>query len=94
MPTLKKVATPLIAVTVAVPTVFPLPLTVMVTEAVLLVTVLPKASLIVITGWVVNDEPLALPAAEVVSIAWFAAPTIGVMIWVAEVKPVEVKVRV
>ena len=44
IPTLVKVATPATALTVVVPTVVPLPLTVMVTEAVLLVTVLPKAS--------------------------------------------------
>ena len=49
-------------------------LTVMVTEAVLLVTVLPKASLMVITGWVVNAEPLTLPAAGVLSVAWVAVP--------------------
>ena len=69
MPTSEKVATPAIALTVVVPTVVPLPLTVMVTKAVLLVTVLPKESLIVTTGWVVNAEPLALPAAEVLSVA-------------------------
>ena len=50
MPTSEKVAMPATAVTVAVPTVVPLPLTVMVTEAVLLVTMLPKASLMVMTG--------------------------------------------
>ena len=50
MPTPEKVAMPATALMVAVPTVVPLPLTVMVTEAVLLVTVLPKASLMVITG--------------------------------------------
>ena len=44
IPTSAKVATPATAFTVVVPTVIPLPLTVMVTEAVLLVTVLPKAS--------------------------------------------------
>ena len=70
------------------------PLTVMVTEAVLLVTVLPKASLMVITGWLVNAEPLALPAAEVVSIAWFAVPVVGIMVCVAVAKDPEVKVRV
>jgi len=80
MPTLVKVAMPLIALTVAVPTVVPLPLTVMVTEAVLLVTVLPKASLIVIMGWVVNTEPLAEPAAAVLSIARVARPKVGVML--------------
>ena len=93
MPTPENAATPLTAVTVAVPTVVPLLLTVMVTEAVLVVMVLPKASLIVITGWVVNAKPLTLPAAEVLSVAWFAAPTVGVMVWVA-VKDPEVKVRV
>ena len=50
MPALVKVATPATALTVVVPTVVPLPLTVMVTEAELVVTVLPKASLMVITG--------------------------------------------
>ena len=79
MPTPEKVATPLTAVAVAVPTVVPLLLTVMVTEAVLLVTVLPKASLMVITGWVVNAEPLTLPAAEVVSITLVTVPVVGVM---------------
>ena len=95
MPTLVKVAMPATALMVAVPTVVPLPLTVIVTEAVLLVTVLPKASLMVITGWVVNAEPLTLPAAEVVSIAaWFAVPVVGVMVCVAVAKDPEVKVRV
>jgi hypothetical protein len=74
MPTLVKVATPATALTVVVPTVVPSPLTVMVTAAVLLVTVLPKASLMVMTGWVVKAEPLAAPAAFVVSVAWLAAP--------------------
>ena len=44
MPTLVKVATPFTAFTVVVPTVVPFPLTVIVTAAVLVVTVLPKAS--------------------------------------------------
>ncbi len=66
MPTLVKVAMPLIALTVAVPTVVAPVLTVMVTEAVLVVTVLPEASLMVMTGWVVNANPLGAPAAEVV----------------------------
>ena len=44
MPTLVKVARPATALMVAVPTVVPLPLTDMVTEELLLVTVLPKAS--------------------------------------------------
>ena len=69
MPTLVKVAIPLTALTVAVPTVVPLPLTLMVTEAVLLVTMFPKASIKVMIGCVVNAEPLADPAAWVVSIA-------------------------
>ncbi len=66
MPTSEKLAMPAIALTVVVPTVVPLPLTVMATEAVLVVTVLPEASLIVMTGWVVNANPLGAPAAEVV----------------------------
>jgi hypothetical protein len=45
----------------------------MVTEAVLLVTVLPDASLMVMTGWVVNANPLGAPAAEVVMDIWVAA---------------------
>ena len=94
IPTSLKVATPATAFTVVVPTVVPLPLTVMVTEAVLLVTVFPKASLIVMTGWVVNAEPLALPPALVVSVAWVAVPKVGVMLWVAVVKEPDVKVRV
>ena len=50
MPAPENAAMPLTAITVAVPTVVPLLLTVMVTEAVLLVTVLPLASLMVMTG--------------------------------------------
>ena len=76
-----------------VPTVVPLPFTDMVTEAVLLVTMLPKASLMVMIGWVVNAEPLALPAAEVVLVAWVARPKVGVMFWVT-VRDPEVKVSV
>ena len=95
MPIPEKVAMPAIALmVVGVPNVVAPLLTVMVTEAVLLVTVLPKASLMVITGWVVNAEPLTLPAADVVSIAWFVAPTIGLIFWVAVAKDPEVKVRV
>ena len=94
MPTSEKVATPATALTVVVPTVVPLPLTFMIIAAVLVVTVLPEASLIVITGWVVNAEPLALPAAAVVSVAWVATPKVGVMLRVAEVKLDEAKVRV
>ena len=93
MPTLVKVATPATALTVTVPTVVAPALTVMVTEAMLLVTVLPNASLMVITGWVVNAEPLAEPAAGVVIVAWVALPK-GVMLWVAVVKEPELKVRV
>ena len=50
MPTPEKVAIPLTALMVVVPTVVPLPLTLKVTEAVLLVTVLPKESLMVMEG--------------------------------------------
>ena len=94
MPTSMKVATPLEALTVVVPTVVPLPLTVMVTEAVLEVTMLPKASLMVMMGWVVNAEPLALPFAEVVSVARVAMPKVGVMVCAAVAKDPEAKVRV
>ena len=94
MPTSMKVATPLEALTVVVPTVVPLPLTVMVTEAVLEVTMLPKASLMVMIGWVVNAEPLALPAAEEVSAARVAMPNVGVMVCAAVVKDPEAKVSV
>ncbi len=74
MPTLVKVAMPLTALTVVVPSVVAPLLTVMVIAAVLLVTVLPKASLMVMTGWVVNAKPLVLPAAGVESVAWVAVP--------------------
>ena len=94
MPTSVKVATPATAVTVVVSTVVPLLLTVMVTEAVLVVTMLPKVSLMVIMGWVVNAEPLALPFAEVVSVARVAMPKVGVMVCAAVAKDPEVKVRV
>ena len=94
IPTSENVATPFVALTVAEPTVVAPLLTVMVTEAVLVVTVLPAASLMVMTGWVVNAEPLALPAAAVVSVAWVAVPKVGVMVCAAVVKDPEVKVRV
>jgi len=94
MPTSEKVATPATALTVVVPTVVPLPLTVMVTEAVLVVTMLPKVSLMLIMGWVVNAEPLALPFAEVVSIARVARPKVGVMVCAAVAKEPEVYVSV
>jgi len=94
MPTSVKVATPATALTVAVPIVLAPELTVMVTAAVLVVTMLPAASLMVMMGWVVKAEPLALPFAEVVSVAWVARPKVGVMLWVAVVKDPEVKVSV
>ena len=94
MPTSEKVATPATALTVVVPTVVPLPLTVMITEAVLVVTMLPKVSLMVMMGWVVKAEPLALPFAEVVSVARVARPKVGVMVCAAVAKDPEVKVRV
>ena len=72
MPTSVKVATPFTALMVVEPTMVAPLLTVMVTESVLLVTVLPKASLMVMMGCVVKAEPLAAPAAEVVSEAWVA----------------------
>ena len=74
MPTPVKVATPLIALMVAEPIMVAPVLTVMVTAAVLVVTVLPEASLIVMTGWVLKAKPLVLPAAGVESVAWVAVP--------------------
>ena len=71
---------PLTALTVVVPTVVAPVLTVIVTAAVLVVTVLPDASLMVMTGWVVNANSLAEPAALVDSVAWVAAPKVGVML--------------
>ena len=50
MPRPEKVATPLTALMVVEPTVVAPVLTVMVTEAVLLVTMLPKVSLMVMMG--------------------------------------------
>ena len=94
MPTSEKVATPATALVVTVPIVLAPVLTVMVTEAVLLVTVLPKVSLMVMMGWVVKAEPLALPFAEVVSVARVATPKVGVMVCAAVDKDPEVKVRV
>ncbi len=94
MPTLVKVATPATELTVVVPTVVPLPLTVMITEAVLLVTVLPNVSLMVMMGWVVNAEPLALSFAAVVSVARVAMPKVGVMVCAAVAKEPEAKVSV
>ena len=69
MPTLVKVATPATALIVVVPSVVAPLLTVMVTEAVLLVTMVPAESLMVMIGCVVKAEPLALPAALVVIVA-------------------------
>ena len=80
IPTSEKVATPATALTVAVPIVLAPELTVMVTAAVLVVTMLPAASLMVMMGWVVKAKPLALPAAAVDSVAWVAVPKVGVML--------------
>ena len=97
IPTPANVAMPATALMVVVPTVVasPLaPLTAMVTEAVLLITVLPAESLMVMIGCVVKAEPLGLPNAGVVIVAWVARPKVDVMVCVATVKPVEVKVSV
>ena len=85
---------PATALTVVVPIVDAPLLTVMVTEAVLLVMGLPKVSLMVITGWMMKAKPLGAPDAGVVSVAWVARPKVGVMVCVGTVKPVEIKVRV
>jgi hypothetical protein len=94
MPTPLKVATPFTAFTVTVPTVVAPVFTDIVTAAVLPVTVLPTASRTVTTGWVVKPAPLAAPAAEVVSANCVAAPGVGVIDCVAEVRPVLAKVNV
>ena len=97
IPTSEKDAIPFIAFMAVVPTVVAVlspPLTDMETEEVLLVPMLPKASLMVMMGWVVNAEPLALPFAEVVNVAWVAMPKVGVMVCAAVVKEPEVKVSV
>ena len=80
MPTPANVAMPATALVVTVPIVLAPELTVMVTAAVLVVTMLPAASLMVMMGWVVNTEPLAEPAAAVLSIARVARPKVGVML--------------
>jgi hypothetical protein len=79
MPTVLNVAMPLEAVAVAVPTTVPPVLTVMVTTALLPVTVLPYASCIATTGCVVNAAPLTDPAADVESASRLAVPADGVM---------------
>ena len=48
----------------------------------------------VTTGWVVKAEPLALPAAWVVTPNCVAMPKVGVIFCVAEVKLVEANVSV
>lgn len=84
MPAFEKVATPLTAVAVAVPTAVPPALTVIVTTAPLSeVTVFPFASRTVTAGWVVNAEPFVAPAAEVVSASCDAAPVVGTIPCVA-----------
>ena len=94
MPTVLKVAAPLDAAAVAVPTTVPPALTVIVTTALLLVTVFPPESRMVTTGCVVNAAPLTAPAAEVVRANCVAVPTVGVIDCVAEVRPVLAKVKV
>ena len=77
MPTPEKVAVPPEAFLLTVPTVVALlstPLTAMVTETLLLETVLPNASLMKMAGWVVNAMPLLLVAADVFMINWVAMP--------------------
>jgi hypothetical protein len=95
MPTVLNVATPLDAVSVAVPTTVPLSLTVIVTTELLsVVTVLPDVSWIATTGCVVNAAPLMEPAADVDSASWLAVPAAGVMDWVTDVSDPLEKVRV
>ena len=97
IPTFLKVTIPFTALTVVAPTVVAPVLTVIVTESVLEVTVLPLISLMVMTGWVENAEPLAAPAAGVEMASWYAGPGLVdeiVIFWVAEDKPEDAKVRV
>ena len=94
-PTVEKVATPLEAVAVAVPTTVAPVLTVIVTTEVLSeVTVFPPESWMATAGWVVKAAPLAAPAAEVVTANWVAEPVVRVMGWVAVVREPLEKVRV
>jgi hypothetical protein len=95
MPTSLKLATPLEAVAVAVPTTVPLELTVIVTTELLsVVIVFPYASWIATTGCVVNASPLAAPAADVVSASRLAVPTVGVIDCVTAVRELLAKVSV
>ena len=94
IPTFVNVATPLVAATVAVPTIVAPELTVIVTAAVALTTVLTPASWTFTTGCVVNAAPLAAPAALVVSTSCVADPTAVVMVCVAGASPVDEKLSV
>ena len=94
IPTLVKVAMPATALMVVIPSVVAPLLTVMVTEAVLLVAVLPAASFMVMTGWGVNAEPLGAPAARVVIVAWVAVPEIVATCTEVLVPPTEVTIAV
>ena len=94
IPALVKVAIPATALTVAVPTIVPPVLTVIVTAAVLEVTVLLPASRMATTGCVVKAAPLAAPVGGVVSTTWVAEPAPRLMVWVAETNPLEANVSV
>ena len=87
MTRLVKVAIPDDAVTVVVPESVPLPEAIdatTLTEE--LVTVLPLASTIRITGWVARVDPLAAPVGCVVIAAAVAAPVAVVIVGVVPVK--------
>jgi hypothetical protein len=72
---LVKVATPLTAATVVVPLKVPVPDAIDATTLTVDdVTVFPKASVTLITGWVVSATPLTAPDGWVVIIALEAAP--------------------
>ena len=81
-----KVAIPATAVLVAVPTIVPPVLTVIVITSTALVFVLPAASRIATIGCVVKAAPLAAPAAFVVSASCVAVPAPSAMVCVAEVR--------
>ena len=90
IPTLVKGAMPATALTVVVPKIVASPsppLTVMVTGAVLLVTISPEVSIMLTIGWMVNGEPLAALPAPVASAIIDALPGCSKMPWVTVINP-------
>ena len=92
---LVKVAKPLTAATVVVPLSVPVPdARVATTSTVDVVTVLPLASTMRITGCVPRGDPLVAPTGCVVIAAAVAIPAVGVIDCVALVRPVAANVKV